>query len=260
MDPDLDHVTRIAVRAAYRGAEVLRSRLGKLTEVRKKGPTDLVTEADIESEREIHSALRAWDAEAAILAEESGLEEGTSTCRWVVDPLDGTVNYAHGIPFFAVSIAYARQAEVLAGVVLNPLSGELFTAQRGRGARMNGHPIQVSRAAEVSESLLGTGFPYDVGAHFAGVAGRFENCLRKARGIRRMGSAALDLCFVACGRLDGFWEEHLKPWDMAAGALIVKEAGGKVTDFVDNPIGLDGSAILATNGRIHPAMLALMEV
>jgi myo-inositol-1(or 4)-monophosphatase len=260
MEPELDQVRRTAERAAYRGAAVLRARLGNPGAVRKKGPTDLVTEADTDSEGEIRAALKAWDPTVAILSEESGLETGSSAYRWVVDPLDGTVNYVHGIPFFAVSIAFARRSEVLAGVVLNPMNGELFAAQRDQGAWLNGSPIRVSMAAEVRESLLGTGFPYDLEPHLERLSARFTNCLRQARGVRRFGSAALDLCFVACGRLDGYWEEFLHPWDMAAGALVVREAGGKVSTLTNRPVELTGGGILATNGRIHHAMLALMEV
>jgi myo-inositol-1(or 4)-monophosphatase len=257
---DLDQVMRVATSAAYRGAEVLRSRFGNVRRVDAKGPNDLVTDADIASESEIIATIRASFPDHAIIAEESGRREGNSGYRWLVDPLDGTVNFVHQLPFVAVSIAFAREDELLAGLVLNPFSGELFSAQAGRGARLNGEPIGISPAARVGESLLATGFPYDRTRDFDALAQRFLRCLRAARGIRRFGAAALDLCFVACGRFAGYWEQDLKPWDTAAGALIVREAGGTVTDFSSRPCGADGSEILATNGRIHREMLTLIEV
>jgi myo-inositol-1(or 4)-monophosphatase len=257
---DFDHVMRVATSAAYRGAEALRSRLGTVSRVDPKGPNDLVTDADIASENEIITTIRASFPDHAVIAEESGRREGTSEYRWLVDPLDGTVNFVHQLPFVAVSIAFAREDEMLAGLVLNPFSGELFSAQAGKGARLNGKPIGVSPAAGVCESLLATGFPYDRTRDFDALVQRFLRCLKAARGIRRFGSAALDLCFVACGRFAGYWEQGLKPWDTAAGALIVQEAGGTVTDFSGRPYGVDGSEILATNSRIHREMLTLIEV
>jgi myo-inositol-1(or 4)-monophosphatase len=177
-----------------------------------------------------------------------------------VDPLDGTVNYAHQVPFFAVSLAFAHGGAVAVGVVLNPVSGELFSAQTGRGARLNGEPIGVNMEAHVSDSLLATGFPYERSHGFEAMAERLLRCLKASRGIRRFGSAALDLCFVACGRFAGYWENQLQPWDTAAGALIVREAGGMTTDFSNRPVGTDGREVLATNGRIHAEMLELMGV
>jgi len=195
-------VSRVAVKAAYRSADILRSRIGHLSTVAKKGPIDLVTDADLASEAEIVRTIREVFPEHAIVAEESGTQAGASSDhRWIVDPLDGTVNYAHQVPFFAVSIAYAFRDAVQVGVVLNPLDGELFSAVEGAGARLNGQPIRVSPPeAELSESLLATGFPYDLEADFDALGARFLRCLRRARGVRRLGSAALDLCYVACGR------------------------------------------------------------
>jgi myo-inositol-1(or 4)-monophosphatase len=257
---DLEPVMRTAVRAAYRGCEVLRARYGKLTSIGKKGPSDLVTDADLASETEIIATIRAAYPDHAIVAEERGARSGSGEWRWLVDPLDGTVNYAHQVPFFAVSIACVQGDEVRLGVVLNPLSGELFTARAGGGARLNGQPIRVSPEARVSESLLATGFPYDLGHGFEDLAARFLRCLRAARGVRRLGSAALDLCYVACGRFAGYWESGLQPWDSAAGVLIVREAGGTATDFSNRPAGAEGREVLATNGGIHAEMLTFMEV
>lgn len=255
---DLDQVMRVAVRAAYRSGEILRSRWGQVRSIAKKGPIDLVTDADLASEETLIATIEASYPEHTIIAEESGARDGLTDGCWLVDPLDGTVNYAHQIPFFAVSIAFALGSELKVGVVLNPLSGELFSAQAGKGACLNGAPIRVCPETRISESLLATGFPYDRTHGFELLAERFLRCLKAARGIRRFGSAALDLCFVACGRFSGYWEDQLQPWDTAAGVLMVREAGGTATDFSNRSIGADGREILATNGRIHPEMLKLI--
>jgi len=255
---DLDQILRVAVRAAYASADVLRTRWKHLSSIDSKGPNDLVTDADIAAEKEIIRAIQVTYPQHGIIAEESGAQEGSSDERWLVDPLDGTVNYAHQVPFFAVSIAFARGDEVLAGVVLNPVSGELFSAQAGRGAFLNGEPIGVNPETRIADSLLATGFPYERSHGFHAMADRLLRCLKASRGIRRFGSAALDLCFVACGRFAGYWEDRLQPWDTAAGALIVREAGGRTTDFSNRPVGTDGREILATNGRIHTDLLKLM--
>jgi myo-inositol-1(or 4)-monophosphatase len=257
---DLDQVMRVAVRAAYRAGEILRSRQGQLRSIDSKGPNDLVTDADVSSEQAIIAAIRECYPDHAILAEESGAAGGSAECRWLVDPLDGTVNYAHQVPFFAVSIAFVVGQTLQLGVVFNPLSGELFTARAAAGSMLNGQPIHVSRDKRVGESLLATGFPYERVDGFEAMARRFVRCLKEARGIRRFGSAALDLCFVACGRFAGYWEDRLQPWDTAAGSLIVREAGGTVTDFSNRPAGVEGGEVLATNGRIHAEMLTLTEV
>jgi myo-inositol-1(or 4)-monophosphatase len=256
---DMAAVMRTAVRAAYAGADVLRSRWQQPHSIGSKGPNDLVTDADIASEETILAAIRSVYPQHGITAEESGSQPSSSAERWLVDPLDGTVNYAHRVPFFAVSIAFACGDEVLAGVVLNPLSGELFSAQAGTGAFLNGEPIAVGPETRLADSLLATGFPYDRSRGFDAMAGRLLRILQASRGIRRFGSAALDLCFVACGRYAGYWEKGLQPWDSAAGALIVREAGGRTTDFSNRPFGADGREVLATNGRIHAEMLALLQ-
>jgi myo-inositol-1(or 4)-monophosphatase len=251
---------RTAVRAAYKSGDELRKRYGRLSSIGKKGPTDLVTDADLAAEAEIIEVIRAAYPEDVIVSEEVGSRDGKGQRRWLVDPLDGTVNYAHQVPFFAVSIACFLEGAAQIGVVFNPLSGELFTARTGSGAQLNGRPIQVSPETQVAESLLASGFPYDLNRGFEPLAARFLRVLKAARGIRRLGSAALDLCYVACGRFAGYWESDLKPWDTAAGILIVREAGGVVTDFADRTASEEAGEILATNGRIHAAMLKLMEV
>jgi myo-inositol-1(or 4)-monophosphatase len=257
---DLEYIRRVGIAAAYDGGAVLRSCLGNLSSIGKKGAIDLVTEADIGSEEKIIAAIRSRFPEHAILAEESGAKEGMAECQWIIDPLDGTTNFAHQIPLFAVSIAFAYRGEVVAGVVLNPVSGELFTAVQGQGAERNGEPVRVSGSSAVSESLLVTGFPYNFKEILDTVIGRFRSCLKASRGVRRLGAAALDLCFVACGRFDGFWEENLKPWDTAAGMLIVAEAGGSVTDFKGKPFVPEDREILATNGKIHSELMSLLAL
>ncbi len=261
MTIDIEHIRNTGIGAAYRSAEVLNRCLGRLTSVHKKGPKDLVTEADIESEKQIIQTIRARFPDHGILAEESGCDQNSaSPYQWIIDPLDGTTNFAHGLPIFSISIAFAVKEKTAVGIVLNPVTGELFCAVSGKGASLNGRPIRVSTTEKVSDSLLVTGFPYDAALHVKPLISRFEACLSASRGIRRLGSAALDLCFVACGRFDGFWEENLNPWDTAAGALIAREAGGRVTDFDGNLYTTDKKQILATNGRIHKGMQSLLAV
>lgn len=253
---DLDHIKRTAIAAAFQGGEALRARFGKLTEIRKKGAIDLVTEADTASERVIIQTLRHAFPDHAIMAEESGETAGDPDFLWIIDPLDGTTNFAHQVGLFAVSIAFAHQGRLLAGIVLNPLSGELFSAVDGQGASLNGRPIRVSPVAALGESLLVTGFPYNFVEFMPVLMGRFARCLKASQGVRRLGAAALDLCYVASGRFEAFWEENLKPWDTAAGVVIVREAGGNVTDFSNRPFTPEKPEILATNGWVHQAMIA----
>ena len=257
---DLDHIKNVAVKAAYSGAGAAKTHFGRLNGVRKKGAVDLVTEADVASEKAIVGVIREQYPAHALLAEESGCTAGDDDCQWIVDPLDGTTNFAHGLGVFSVSIAFARKGRVVVGVVLNPMAGELFSAVKEKGAALNGVSIRVSDSRQVEESLLATGFPYNLRQRFDPIANRFLNCLRRARGIRRLGSAALDLCYLACGRFDGFWEQHLHPWDTAAGALIAAEAGAVVTDFCNAPYEIDKKEILATNGGIHQEMLGLLSL
>lgn len=256
---DLETIKQIGIRAAYRAGRILNKHFGKITQVTKKGVIDLVTTADIESERTILETIREKFPNHTILAEESGESRGDAPCRWIIDPLDGTTNFSHNLGIYSVSIAYAEKDQVVMGIVFNPGNGELFTALRGQGAQLNDRPIRVSDATDLTDSLLVTGFPYNIRDGADLLIQRFTKFLLAAQGIRRLGSAALDLCYVACGRFDGFWENHLKPWDTAAGALIAQEAGGRVTDYMDRPFRVDGDEILATNGRIHQKMLALLQ-
>jgi myo-inositol-1(or 4)-monophosphatase len=255
---DLAAVKRAGVAAAYQAADVLLTRFGNVFRVMKKGAIDLVTDADLASEERILQVIRSRFPDHGILAEESGRNATDSPCTWIVDPLDGTTNYAHGINLYAVSIAFAVEGSVVIGIVLHPATGELFTAIAGRGAALNERSIRVSQVPRLTDSLLATGFPYDARENPAPIVSRLTRCLKAAQGVRRLGSAALDLCHVACGRYDGFWEERLKPWDTAAGMLIAREAGARITDFSNRPYTPDSQEILATNGCIHDRMLELL--
>ena len=257
---DLEFLKRVGIAAAYKGAEVLRSFYGKISEIGKKGAVDLVTKADTGSENLIIETIQKVFPDHSILAEESGLQQGNSDCKWIIDPLDGTTNFAHQLGLFSISIAFCLQEETVTGIVLSPITGELFTAVRGKGAELNGRSINVSNTQTVADSLLVTGFPYDRRTMLDVLVRRFAKCLRASQGVRRLGSAALDLCFVACGRFDGHWEQNLKPWDIAAGALIAEEAGATITDFSNRPFTLDKKEILVTNDKIHAEMLSLLAL
>jgi len=261
---DLNAIKRTGIAAAYNGGKILRSYFGNNPAIRKKGAIDLVTQADTEAEKVIVETIHARFPDHAILAEESGQIDGSSEAdtenRWIIDPLDGTTNFAHELGFFSVSIAFEHAGDILVGIVLNPVGGELFSAISGKGAFLNDCPIKVTDTPSVSDSLLATGFPYDLPEVFPQLTARFSTCLMNAQGIRRIGSAALDLCYVACGRFDGFWEQDLHPWDTAAGLRIAAEAGATITDFTNLPFDIDKSEILATNGRIHPEMVDLLKI
>jgi len=261
---DIDYIKRTGIAAAYEGGKVLQSYFGQKPEIRKKGAINLVTRADTESETAIIETIRSRFPDHAILAEESGLDTGGQKNRrqnrWIIDPLDGTTNFAHELGFFSVSIAFEHDGEILIGIVLNPVNGELFSAVTGEGAFLNDHPIAVSRTHSVGESLLATGFPYDLPPVFHQLQTRFSTCMKNAQGIRRLGSAALDLCYLACGRFDGFWEQNLHAWDTAAGQRIAEEAGARVTDFSNTSFTIDKDEILATNGHIHAEMITLLKL
>jgi myo-inositol-1(or 4)-monophosphatase len=257
---DLAPFKQVAIAAAYNAAEILRSRFGNISRIHKKDAVEIVTEADTESEKSIISAIQSRFPHHSILSEEAGLNDGPDEFRWIIDPLDGTVNFAHQVPIFCISIALAYQNEVLLGVVLNPVDGELYSALRGQGAYLNSRPIRISATAKVSESLLVTGFPYHVNQVFEPIMIRYGNCLKASQAVRRLGSAALDICYVAGGRFEGFWEQQLKPWDTAAGSLIAAEAGATVTTFSNQPFTPEEQEILVTNGHIHDEMIELLKL
>ncbi|MCS6886289.1 MAG: inositol monophosphatase family protein [Acidobacteriota bacterium] len=247
-----------AVSVARQAGSVLRANFGKKIDVAHKGKTDLVTEIDIASERLIKELITSHYPKHRILAEESEPLVRSSEYCWIVDPLDGTTNYAHGVPFFSVSIALEKEGKIVLGVIYDPIHDELFSAERGSGATLNGRKITVSKIDNVSKSLLVTGFPYDIHTDKLDNIDNFVRFIKTAQAVRRLGSAALDLCYVACGRIEGFWELKLKPWDMAAGALIVKEAGGEVTRFNGEPFDHYLPEIVASNGLIHSDMVRIL--
>jgi myo-inositol-1(or 4)-monophosphatase len=249
---------RVAHVAAARAGRLLRARYGERQEITFKSEVDLVTAADRDAERVIVDAIATAFPDHGIVAEESAAQAGRDSHRWYIDPLDGTTNFAHAYPHFAVSIALAHGEEIVLGVVHDPMRGETFAAVRGGGARLNGAPIVVSDVERLEHALLGTGFPYDRRQHTAFYVAFFAEGMRRAQGVRRAGSAALDLCYVACGRLDAFWEWKLRPWDTAAGRLIVEEAGGRVTDFSGQPHELTGAETAASNAHLHPELLDML--
>ncbi|HXH85628.1 MAG TPA: inositol monophosphatase family protein, partial [Nitrospira sp.] len=223
-----------------------------------KGAIDLVTSVDRESERRIVDILRRNFPAHSILAEEETNVIGAQRDHcWIIDPLDGTTNFAHGYPQFCVSIALEHEGQVILAVVYDPLRDECFRAVKDQGATLNDIPIRVSNAQELDKSLLATGFPYDHRENADYYLAFFKGFMTRCQGIRRAGAAALDLCYLACGRIDGFWELKLRPWDTAAGSLIVKEAGGKLTDFSGNPFSIRGNETLGSNGHIHDEMVAV---
>jgi myo-inositol-1(or 4)-monophosphatase len=244
----------VAVAAAETAGEVLRSGFGREQTVKYKGKVDLVTEVDERAEAVIGEMLRGAFPGYGMLAEEGGRRLGEGDSRWIVDPLDGTTNYAHGLPIFAVSIALERAGEVVLGVVHDPMRGETYVAERGGGATLNGEPIRVSDTDEPIRALLVTGFPYDRSDMGTAVE-LFGRLTELTQGVRRLGAAALDLCYVAAGRLDAYYEKGLHAWDVAAGSLILKEAGGRITDYRGRELDLEGREIVASNGLLHTVLL-----
>ena len=254
----VDEIEQVALRAARAAGRIHLKRLSRITVNRKSNSIDLVTEADRESEAAVIEVIHRAFPTHAILAEESGASAHQSDHRWIIDPLDGTTNFAHGFPQFCVSIAYERRGRVHLGVVYDALKKECFVAQRGHGARLNGKPIRVSTTPSLSAALLSTGFPYDRRERRRYYLCFWEELMTRVQGVRRTGAAALDLAYVAAGRTDGFWEFGLKAWDVAAGALLVEEARGRVTNMDGSPLELAGANILATNGRLHEDLSAVI--
>lgn len=257
MNPD-PRFLATAVEAVVRAGDIQMSRFRSGLRIDKKGAIDIVTEVDLEVERTFRAMVAERFPDHDVLAEELGGESTGASHRWVFDPLDGTTNYAHGLPIFCASLALEIDGEAAVAAVYDPTRRELFTAERGIGAWLNGEPLRVSNTAVLLDALLVTGFPYTVQQEPERYLDLFQAFITRARAVRRLGSAAIDLCYVAAGRMDAFWEEHLKPWDTRAGALIVEEAGGRVT-------GMDGGAwlpanghILATNGALHADMLEVI--
>lgn len=251
---------QLATEAALEAGRFLKMSVGKIKQIeRKQGQElNLVTEIDKKSEEMIIRKIKQRYPHHDFLAEESGSHEKKSDYKWVIDPLDGTTNFTHGFPIFCVSIALEVKGEVVLGVVYDPNADELYSAERGKGATLNGKPIRVSKVSTLIESMLVTGFPYTIRENPDEIIRHFSSFLVEAQAIRRLGSAALDLCYVAAGRLDGFWETSLNPWDMAAGVLIAEEAGGKFTDFRGFPSSIYNKQLLVSNGLIHEQMVNVL--
>ena len=249
-----------AVAMAKEAGALLRDRLNTNFSVSHKGAIDLVTEVDVASETLIRERISTRYPRHQILAEEGGLAESSSAYRWIVDPLDGTTNYAHGYPIFCVSIALEYKGELVLGVVYDPMRDELFAAEKGSGAALNNRTVHVSKTSELTKSLLSTGFPYDIRTAKMTNLDHWKNFAMHAQALRRDGAAALDLCYVACGRFDGFWELNLSAWDMAAGAVIVEEAGGRVSDFSGGKLSVYTPEIIASNGLIHTSMIEVIAM
>ena len=250
----IDAITEVAQQAG----EILVSKLQQGFSIEQKGRIDLVTDADRASEKYIVERLTKMFPHHSICAEEGGWTEKSSEFVWFVDPLDGTTNFAHGFPYFSVSVALAQGGEVVLGVVYNPASRECFVAERGSGAFLNGERINVSKHTRLLDSLLITGFPYDIATNPDNNMRAFEQAYKASQGVRRNGSAALDLCQVACGRVEAFWEKYLQPWDMAAGSVIVAEAGGQISDCKGERFVPLGTEILASNGLVHGELLEIL--
>jgi myo-inositol-1(or 4)-monophosphatase len=278
MDPKmLDQIRQVGRQAALAAGALLKLNYEKPHDITLKSAIDPVTESDFASQETIISLIHQTFPDHDILAEEEDLKEGEGGAydmsaratgqgrssllpdyRWIIDPLDGTVNFAHGFPLFCVSIAFEATGVVEYGVVFDPLREELFEASRGGGAFLNRRPLKVSRVDRLERALVATGFPYDIRERLPETLARMGRAMATSQGLRRAGSAALDLCYVAAGRLDGFFEENLKPWDTAAGVLLVAEAGGMVSTFADTPYSLSSKNILASNSLIHYDLVEIL--
>ncbi len=249
----------VAREAAKKAGDILSGLFGQVNQIEKKGKIDLLTEADLRSEKIILDIIRRHFPQDSILSEEAGAFNRLTERVWIIDPLDGTTNFAHNYPVFAISIALEVKEELVLGVVFSPCTDEFFEAVSGAGAFLNKKTISVSRTKTLQDALLATGFPYDVHEKPKRVMELFEKMIVRAQGVRRPGSAAIDLCYVAAGMFDGFWEERLKPWDTAGGVVIVREAGGLVTTYEGDPFTPDMKSIVAANPHIHEAMLEALN-
>jgi myo-inositol-1(or 4)-monophosphatase len=251
------------VQTARDAGAILADRFGRALQVSNKGDIDLVTEADLASEKLIIERIKSHYPRHAILAEESGatagveLIPGTSDWKWIIDPLDGTTNYAHGYPCFCVSIALERAGAIEIAAIYDPTRDEMFAAERGQGATLNERRMRVSTVDDLNSAMLCTGFPYNVRER-PNFERNFANFTMEAQAVRRDGSAAIDLAYIACGRFDGFWEDGLNAWDVAAGVLLIEEAGGQVTDFNGSALDIYTPKVLASNGFIHSAMMRVL--
>lgn len=251
----------LAIEAALEAGRFLKMNIGKIKQIEHKQGEErnLVTEMDKKAEQLIIEKIRKRYPQHNFLGEESGSHKAASDYKWIIDPLDGTTNFTHGLQIFCTSIALEYKGEIVLGAIYDPSMDELFTAEKGKGAYLNNRKIHVSEATRLMESLIVTGFPYDIKDNPYNAVQHFSNFLMECQAVRRLGSAALDLSYVACGRFDGFWEVSLNPWDMAAGVLFVEEAGGKFTNFKGFPSDIYTPNVLATNGLIHQHMVDVLR-
>lgn len=256
----MDVFLHAATDAAQKAGLMLRKNIDVSGKISYKSAVDLVTSFDNEAQGIIFESLSGLFPDHDFIAEEGLSKNKGSEFLWIIDPLDGTTNYAHSFPIFSVSIALEKNKSIVLGVVYDPMRDENFTAVKGGGAFLNGRKIKTSSISDLDKSLLATGFPYDVRESNVNNINHFKNFVTRVQGIRRGGSAAMDLCYVACGRFDGFWELKLKPWDVAAGAIIVEEAGGRISDFQNKEFDFIGLETLATNGLIHDQMMAVLRM
>lgn len=262
MSGDSQHLVKTAVEAARKAGLYLLDNWGKVSveAADEKNKNDFVTFVDKTSEKMIIEYILSEFPDHQILAEEGGKQQTGSEYQWIIDPLDGTTNFIRHIPVFAVSIAVKYQNEIIAGVVFNPVDNELFSAAKGQGARLNGTPIHISGITDFSRAFLATGFPHQSKRFLPQFVRSFSDIFFRCAGVRRLGSAALDLCYTACGRFEGFWEIGLNPWDIAAGSLIVCEAGGEVSDFWGNPSYLDSGYVVAGNFAVQKQLINILSI
>jgi myo-inositol-1(or 4)-monophosphatase len=256
---NLEEYLDAAKEAALEAGKLLQNSRSESQEITYKGAVDLVTNFDNQSQKVIVDSLTSFFPDHDFLAEEGLEKKRGSEFRWIIDPIDGTTNFAHGLPLYCISIALEFKDEIIVGVIYDPMRQELYSAGKGNGAFMNEKDISVSSVDKLDRGLLSTGFPYDIRESEVNNINHFINFLKRAQAVRRLGSAALDLCYVACGKFDGFWELKLSPWDVAAACLIVEEAGGRVSDFSGGKFSAFGLECLASNGKIHEEMISVLK-
>ncbi|MBO8131830.1 MAG: inositol monophosphatase [Candidatus Marinimicrobia bacterium] len=259
MKYDIDKIKDFAIGVALEAGKFILKNMKKALKIDYKGRVNMVTEVDKDSQDIIISRISKEFPNAGIIAEESDTKTVNKNITWIIDPLDGTTNFVHGFQCFAVSIAAEIDSKIILGVVYDPVRKEMFYATNGAGAYLNGKKIHVSRISRLIDSLLVTGFPYELNQYFYKNMELFKALYEKCQGVRRTGAATIDLCYLACGRFDGYWEFNLNPWDVAAGSIIVKEAGGKISDMKGGDFSIYGKEYLATNGLIHDEMLEVIR-